>query len=316
MALSRTPHDRPAGPWALQPGVQGQGARLQARLPAPPGPTLHPRGPALTGPAVCRRLPEVELLRPFSAAFLDDLSARLHSVGARRGDAVARRGQCSGCCFVVCEGSVELRGGAGGEALAVLGAGQLAGANGLVGTPSPVDASAASDCELLALHADDLQAVATDHPAELRSLQALAVSWHGIAASELPTPFESCTSQQDRCAQANIANWSAEMDAKVQMGTGEREESSREQLVPAAASAHQEEVAPAAKRAPVAGEDERLAAALNSTLKQQRAQLKQLQVLREQLKQVKSTEAKQTQMRAKREGETREVRSHALIRCA
>ena len=98
------------------------------------------------------------------------------------------------------------------------------------------------------------------------------------------------------------------MDAKVQMGTGEREESSREQLV--------EEVAPAAKRAPVAGEDERLAAALNSTLKQQRAQLKQLQVLREQLKQVKSTEAKQTQMRAKREGETREVRSHALIRCA
>ena len=108
------------------------------------------------------------------------------------------------------------------------------------------------------------------------------------------------------------------MDAKVQMGTGEREESGREQLVPAAASAmsHQEEVAPAAKRAPVAGEDERLAAALNSTLKQQRAQLKQLQVLREQLKQVKSTEAKQTQMRAKREGETREVRSHALIRCA
>ena len=98
------------------------------------------------------------------------------------------------------------------------------------------------------------------------------------------------------------------MDAKVQMGTGEREESGREQLVPAAASA--------AKRAPVAGEDERLAAALNSTLKQQRAQLKQLQVLREQLKQVKSTEAKQTQMRAKREGETREVRSHALIRCA
>ena len=106
------------------------------------------------------------------------------------------------------------------------------------------------------------------------------------------------------------------MDAKVRMGTGEREESGREQLVPAAASAHQEEVAPAAKRAPVAGEDERLAAALNSTLKQQRAQLKQLQVLREQLKQVKSTEAKQTQMRAKREGETREVRSHALIRCA
>jgi len=104
------------------------------------------------------------------------------------------------------------------------------------------------------------------------------------------------------------------MDAKVQMGTGEREESGREQLVPAAA--HQEEVAPAAKRAPVAGEDERLAAALNSTLKQQRAQLKQLQVLREQLKQVKSTEAKQTQMRAKREGETREVRSHALIWCA
>ena len=107
------------------------------------------------------------------------------------------------------------------------------------------------------------------------------------------------------------------MDAKVRMGTGEREESGREQLVPAAASAtHQAEVAPAAKRAPVAGEDERLAAALNSTLKQQRAQLKQLQVLREQLKQVKSTEAKQTQMRAKREGETREVRSHALIRCA
>ena len=69
------------------------------------------------------------------------------------------------------------------------------------------------------------------------------------------------------------------MDAKVRMGTGEREESGREQLVPAAASAtHQEEVAPAAKRAfAVAGEDERLAAALNSTLKQQRAQLKQLQ---------------------------------------
>ena len=106
------------------------------------------------------------------------------------------------------------------------------------------------------------------------------------------------------------------MDAKVRMGTGEREESGREQLVPAAASAtHQAEVAPAAKRA-VAGEDERLAAALNSTLKQQRAQLKQLQVLREQLQQVKSTEAKQTQMRAKRESETREVRSHALIRCA
>ena len=148
------------------------GRPMAAALRAPPAPGVSDRESKTVSFAFRHQLQQHELFQPFGSAFVDGVVARLSLLRAAPGDALTRRGELCASVFFVVEGTVSLNAGSGAT-VATVGPGQAFGESALVEEPSPLDARCETDCELLALHHEDFQEVAVEHPQDLGNVQAL-----------------------------------------------------------------------------------------------------------------------------------------------